>query len=209
MRTGWIAALIIIVLGLGSCSTSATSNAASATSKPYTGPPIGSILLTAGDLPVGWSAITTRSGGSFLPRSCGTDTPLETVDPSAYAAVTFSPSSNTALELLEEIAFSDTAKSSLTNLEGILNACRTFESYGSTGTLTPVTFPRYADQQAGFDVSPSLRTRLPVRGRGTWLHRRSEERLSRISRLLPSTDPFDWHQLEPLVPVALARVPSS
>lgn len=75
MRIGWITALIIIVLGVGSCSSAAISKATCATSKAYTGPPIKSFLLTADDLPSGWAVFTSRSGGSFLPRSCRTDTP--------------------------------------------------------------------------------------------------------------------------------------
>lgn len=138
MRSGWIAAFVIIVVGLGSCSTASTSS-------PKVEPPVRSILLTAGELPSGWAVDVSANDGSFLPANCGTDTPLFTVDPGAYEAVTFSQTSNSAIQLFEEVVLSDTPKSSLTSLEGMLKACRTFTvttSQGLNGTLTPVSFPR-------------------------------------------------------------------
>jgi hypothetical protein len=185
-----------------------TSTSTAATNKPYTGPPIGSLLLQASDLPSGW-AVDTSGNGSFLPASCGTDTPLETVDPGAFAAVTFSQTSNSAIELFEEVAFSDTAKSSLTTLEGILNACRTFTvttSQGATGTMTPESFPRYATHQPGYLISlPAVEGPVPwqlgfiILEKGDYLV---------YLGYFPSTGPFNPHQLERFVPVALARVPS-
>jgi hypothetical protein len=177
-----------------------------ATSKPYTGPPIRSMLLTPSDLPSGW-AVDTSGNGSYLPADCGTDTPLETVHPGAYAAVTFSQTSNTAIELFEEVAFSDAAKSGLTTLKGILNACRAFSSYGATGTMTPLTFPRYTEQQAGFLIAlPGVGG--PVPWQLGFLIVRKGGYLVYLG-YFPSTGPFNPRQLEPFVQAALARVPSS
>jgi hypothetical protein len=200
MRTGWIAALAVVALGLASCSTPPTGN-------PKAEPPARSILLTAGDLPSGW-AVDASGNGSFLPASCGTDTPLFTVDPGAYEAVTFSQTSNSAIQLFEEVVFSDTAKSSLTALEGILNACRTFvaESQGPNGTLTPVSFPRYENQQAGFLMSVPFSASEDAQ-LGFIIVRKGDYLV--YLGYFPSTRPFNTRQLEPFVPVALAKVPSS
>ncbi|MGO9342914.1 MAG: hypothetical protein ACLP6E_10405 [Acidimicrobiales bacterium] len=170
------------------------------------------MLLTASELPSGW-AVDTGGNGSFLPASCGTDTPLEPVDSNAYAAVTFSQTSNSAIELFEEVAFSHAAKSSLTTLEGILNACRTFTvatSQGLTGTLTPVTFPQYADQQAGFLMSvPLSEPGFPSEDSQLGFIIVQKDNYLVYLGFFPSTEPFNPHQLEPFVPAALARVPSS
>ena len=223
MTKGWIAALALFVLCLASCSSAATSIGTSGTSKPKgltsnpkAEPPIKSILLTTGELPSGW-AVDTGGNGRYVPTSCGTDTPLRLVDPDAYAGVTFSQTANSAIELFEEVAFSDTPESSLNTLEGKLNACRTFTlptsqgaSQRASGTITPVSFPRYATQQAGFLISiPLSFPGFPSEDLQQGFIIVQKGRYLVYLGYFPSSVPFNTHQLAPIIPVALAKVPSS
>ena len=229
MRTGWIAALIVIILGLTSCTTSGTSIGTSATGDPKAEPPVRSILLTAGDLPSGWAVDTGQNGnesGSFLPGGCWIGTPLEKVDPGAYASVSFSQPASTGTELYEEVAFSKSAKAAFASVEKTLNDCRAFStglpeegtgntfSIGSppqgtrtiTGTIRPASFPRYATSQAGFLIS--LSPVGSVVGQLGFVIVQKGKYLVYLG-YVPSTSTFNPHQLEPFIPVALARVPSA
>ena len=132
---------------------------------------------------------------------------------SGYADVTYQRSENTAIELFEELAFSSSPGSTFAAVKAKLDACRTFtllkDNAGSlAGTLTPVSFPRYASQEAGFLMSvplPDPPSSYPLQ-LGYIIIRKGNYLV--YVGYFPSTSKFNPHQLQPFIPLALAKVPS-
>lgn len=180
------------------------------------------LLLGPKDLPSGWE--TTSE--SELPSSCATDPPLATIGPFVERA--FSRVQNTAIELYESIAHSDSPRSAFSALDRRLLNCRHFTITGQAetipGTLEPVSFPPYGAQRAGFmltlDFSTSGLNTPSVSG--VSLPTLPKNLLWELGYIIvqkgnyivdigyfPSSVDFHPSQLYPYIPLALARIPSS
>ncbi|MFZ0664284.1 MAG: hypothetical protein WAM97_00905 [Acidimicrobiales bacterium] len=115
-------------------------------------------------------------------------------------------------ELFEEVAFSSSAQSTLDAAVAAIAHCQHFLNVKSaeyaTGTVTLVSFPKYGGGKGFLELG--LLTSFPV---GNGLEYELNDIILKGNYLVdlgyfPSRRPFSPRELEPFIPLALARIPN-
>ena len=148
------AALLLAVVSLTVPSVTA---AASHVAQPSTAPKLGSLLLSVGQMPTGWSVDSTPSSS----LGClGSELEPKGIEQTASASISFEDNGNVP-EIGEKLAtFSGSATTAFTKIATTLRACKhasgNDNGHKATATIGQMSFPKYGNQSAAFNVNISI-----------------------------------------------------